>query len=490
MRIILSFGLLLILTTLLHSQTASDALRFSYHNNSGVSTARSLGAGGAMGALGTDFSVVSTNPAGLGWYRRSEFVITPSLATISTESKLLESEDALLNKERLSKLGISNLGFVVTSSPTASQWTTFNFGIGLNQLANFNQRFYYDGQSVGSIINRFQELANGSDGLDDFESGLAYDAEALYDFDEDGFYDSDVELRPNALIYKEQTVTTSGSINELAFSFAGSYNDKLLMGVTIGVPFLNYSMDKVYKESDEGDGTDGSIPFFDGLEFIESLNTTGIGINLKAGLIYRPIQAVRLGLAVHTPTAYGLNDTYRNSMSYFYTDNGGSKSGDAESPDGLFEYKFRSPWRIIGGLGVVVGKAGFLSGEVEWADYTGAQFGYSGFQDAEREVNNDIVNQLQAAANIRLGGELAFEIFRLRAGFGLHQSPIQGDDTVNESISAGFGIREKSFFLDLGYRHYLIEETYTPYLTSEAPLQFVNNDVTNGRFLLSLGFRF
>jgi|APTNR8051073442_1049403.scaffolds.fasta_scaffold08944_3 hypothetical protein len=489
MRIILSLGLLLIFT-LSYSQTASDALRFSYQDGSGISTARSLGAGGALSALGADFSVISTNPAGLAWYRRSEFVITPSLTTINTESKLLESEDALINEDRLSKLGISNLGFVVASRPTASQWSTFNFGIGLNQLANFNQRFFYDGQSVGSIVNRFQELANGSDGLDDFESGLAYDADALYDFDGDGIYDSDVEIRPNALIYKEQLVATSGSINELAFAFAGSYNDKLLLGVTIGVPFLNYRVEKTYKESDKGEDAGGNVPFFDDLEFTENISTTGIGINLKAGLIYRPIQAVRLGIAFHTPTAYGLDDTYRNTMQYFYTDSDGSKSGEAESPDGLFDYKFRSPWRIIGGLGIIIGKSGFLSGEVEWADYTGAQFGYSGFQDAEREVNNDIVNQLQSAANIRLGGEFVYEIFRLRAGFGLHQSPLQGDDTVNQSISAGFGIREKSFFLDLGYRHYLVEETYTPYLTSEAPLQFVNNDVTNGRFLLSVGFRF
>ncbi|NUO01616.1 MAG: hypothetical protein HUU01_13500 [Saprospiraceae bacterium] len=489
MRIILSFGLLLIFT-LAHSQTASDALRFSYLDGSGISTARSLGSGGALSALGTDFSVISTNPAGLGWYRRSEFVITPSLTAVGTESKLLDSEDALVNRERISKLGISNLGIVIASSPSSGQWTTFNFGIGLNQLANFNQRFFYDGQSAGSIINRFQELANGSESLDDFESGLAYDAEALYDFNSDGLYDSDVELRPNALIYKEQTVTTSGSLNELAFSFAGSYNDKLMLGVTIGVPFLNYTADKTYKESDKGEDQGGNVPFFDDLEFTESLTTTGIGINLKAGLIYRPIQAVRLGVAFHTPTAFGLDDTYRNTMNYFYTDSDGSKSGSAESPDGLFDYKFRSPWRIIGGLGIVVGKSGFLSGEIEWADYTGAQFGYADFPDDEREVNNDIVNQLQAAANIRLGGEFVYDIFRLRAGFGLHQSPLQGDDTVNESISAGFGIREKSFFLDLGYRHYLVEETYTPYLTSEAPMQFVNNDVTNGRFLLSLGFRF
>ncbi len=472
-----------------YSQTASDALRFSYQDN-GISTARSLGAGGALSALGSDFSVLSTNPAGLGWYRRSEFVLTPSLLTVNTESKLLESDDALINQERVSKLGISNLGIVVATRPNGGEWTTFNFGIGLNQVANFNQRFYYDGQSVGSIVNRFQELANGSDGLDDFEAGLAFDADALYDFNDDGIYDSDVEIRPNAEIYKEQTVTTSGSINELSFAFGGSYNDKLLLGVSIGVPFLSYTANKTYKEEDLGEDAGGNVPFFDGLEFTENLSTTGIGINLKAGLIYRPIQAVRLGIAFHTPTAYGLNDTYRNTMTYSYTDSDGSRTGDAQSPDGLFDYKFRSPWRIVGGLGVIFGKSGFLSGEVEWADYTGANFGYSGFQDAERDVNNAILNQLQAATNIRLGGEFAYEIFRLRAGFGLHQSPIQGDDTVNQSISAGFGIRENSFFLDLGYRYYLVQETYTPYLTSEAPVQFVNNDVGNGRFLLSVGFKF
>lgn len=486
---IITFSLVLA-TTVLYGQTASDALRFSYLDGSGLSTARSLGVGGALGALGSDFSVISTNPAGLGWYRGSEFILTPALTTFSTESKLLDSEDAILNKESLSKLGIANLGIVVATQPTASRWTTFNFGIGLNQMANFNQRFFYSGQTTGSIINRFQELANSSNGLDDFEAGLAFDAEALYDFNDDGFYDSDVEIRPNALIYKEQSVRTSGSINELALAFAGSYTDKLLFGVTIGVPFLSYRSEKLYTESDEGEGVGGNVPFFDGLEFAETLSTTGIGINLKAGLIYRPVQAVRLGVAFHTPTAYSLEDAYSNTMEYSYTDEDGSRTGSAESPDGLFDYKLRTPWRVIGSLGVIIQKAGFLSGEIEWADYTGAQFGYSGFPTAEREVNNSIVNQFQPAWNIRLGGEFAFQIFRLRAGFGLHQSPLLNDDTVNQSISAGFGIREESFFIDLGYRHFVAEDTYTPYLTSEGPSQFVNNDATTGRFLLSVGFKF
>ncbi len=489
MRIILSFGLLL-LFTVSYSQTVSDALRFSYQDGSGISTARSLGAGGAMGAFGTDFSVLSTNPAGLGWYRSSEFVLTPSLTSIHTESQLLESEDATIQSGRRSRLGISNLGVVVATRPVASQWTTFNFGIGLNQLANFNQRFFYNGQSTGSIVNRFQELANGSESLDDFESGLAYDAEALYDFNNDGIYDSDVEIRPNALLYREQSVETSGSINELVFAFAGSYNDKLTVGATIGVPFLSYSVNKTYTEEDQGQDPGGNLPFFDGLTFTENVATTGIGVNLKAGLIYRPIQAVRLGVAFHTPTAYSLSDTYNNTLEYSYTDEDGSKTREATSPDGLFDYRFRTPWRVLGSLGVLLGKIGFLSGEVEWTDYTGAQFRYDGFSAEENEINNSISGQLKPAMNVRLGGEFVYEIFRLRAGFGLHQSALEGDDTMNESISAGFGIRENAFFLDLGYRYYLVQDTYTPYLTSEAPMQFVNNDTKYGRFLLSVGFRF
>ena len=59
--------LILGIADLLTAQTSSDALRYSRIFYSG--TSRFQGMAGAFGATGADFSVIATNPAGLGLYR-------------------------------------------------------------------------------------------------------------------------------------------------------------------------------------------------------------------------------------------------------------------------------------------------------------------------------------------------------------------------------------------------------------------------------------
>ena len=70
----------------IHAQTISDALRYS--NLEVGSTARTVGVGGGIGALGADYSVLSTNPAGLAAFRTNEFVITPSIYNSKVTSLL------------------------------------------------------------------------------------------------------------------------------------------------------------------------------------------------------------------------------------------------------------------------------------------------------------------------------------------------------------------------------------------------------------------
>lgn len=487
-RIFVTLAFVIAAYALVRAQNATDALRYSLFEYN--STARSVGSGSALGALGADFSVLSTNPAGLGWYRRSEFVFTPAISASSVQSQFANDKSSGFSEDSRSVFNLSSFGIVIAGTPRFGDWAGVNFGIGINRLADFNEQFYFRGASRGSITDRFLELANSDAGLDDFESGLAADANAIYDFDDDGFYESDFELEPDALVQKDQTVTSKGSISEMVLSLAGNYKERILIGATIGLPFVTFTENKFYHEVDEGSGADGDIPFFDELEYEQRLTTTGIGINFKLGLVVRPHQAVRLGAAVHSPTAYRLEDSYSSSMLYDYTEDGQGYRGEANSPDGLFEYKLRSPWRYFGSAGLVIGRFGFLSGEVEMADYGNAKFRYDDFRDAEREVNDSILNTLESALNIRLGGEIAYEIFRFRGGFGLHQSPYAGDDSVNNSFSAGFGLRGESFFLDFAFRHYNYQETYVPYLTSQAPQQFVDNDVDNNQFLLTLGFKF
>jgi len=477
-----------LLGTVGSSQNASDALRYSLFDYS--TTARAVGAGSALGALGADFSVLSTNPAGLGWYRRSEFVFTPGISAGNVRSQLANDKTSGFSEDGRGAFNISSFGIVVASTPGGGDWSGVNFGIGLNRLADLNQQFYWRGESRGSITDAFLETANTFNELDPFTDQLAVDAGAIYDTNDDTFYESDFELEPDALVEKNQLVTSKGSVSEMALSFAGNYKERVLIGATIGLPFVTYSENKLYREVDNGAGADGAIPFFDDLEYEERLTTTGIGVNFKLGVVVRPHQAVRLGAAVHSPTAFKLEDSYTNSLSYTFTDADGTSSETADSPDGLFEYRLRTPWRYFGNAGIVVGKVGFLSGEVEFADYGNAKFRYDDFQDAAREVNDSITSTLTSAMNIRLGGEIAYEVFRFRGGFGLHQSPYAGDDTMNKSFSAGLGIRGENVFLDVAYRRFAYKETFIPYAVSQAPQQFVDNDITNNQFLLTLGFKF
>ncbi len=485
---IISIFAFLCFVSLATAQNSTDALRYSMFEFGG--TARSVGTGGALGALGADFSVLSTNPAGLGWYRRSEFVFTPGITSTNAESVLLSGTNFGFADDNRTVFNISSLGTVIASRPRRNpDWRTFNFAIGFNRVADFNERFTFSGQSVGSIVDRFQEIANSEAGLNDFESEIAFNAEALYDFDDDGFYNTDFELNPEAIIDRQQTVISKGSISEMGLSLSANYQERILIGATLGLPFVNFTEEKRYRETDRGDGPDGNVPFFDDLEYREQLTTTGIGVNLKMGIIIRPNQSFRLGVAVHTPTAYRLEDNYFASMTYDFTDDGQAFTG-RDSLDGLFEYRLRTPWRIIGSAGLILGKTGFLSGEVEWTDYTNNRFNFGSFNAEEVVANDSIATTLSSAMNIRLGGELVYEIFRFRAGLGLQYSPYANDNTLNNTFSFGLGLREKSFFMDFAYRLQTFAEGYIPYLTSQAPQQLVDNELRTNQFLLTFGFKF
>ncbi|MEK7255726.1 MAG: hypothetical protein AAB316_13335, partial [Bacteroidota bacterium] len=189
------------------SQNLSDALRYSTLEVGG--TARTVGIGGAIGALGADFSVLSTNPAGLAAYRASEFTFTPGIEYATVSAGFEEtgdfSEDDKLN------FNFSNIGLVFATNPLDSKWKTSVFGIGLNRLASFHQNVFYEGITPGSITDRWLELANGiaPDDLDAFEAGVAYDGEAIYDFENDNTYQSDIP--PNEPVDKSQRLKRKGA---------------------------------------------------------------------------------------------------------------------------------------------------------------------------------------------------------------------------------------------------------------------------------------
>ena len=497
-KLAISLSLLFVFSVNISSQVLTDVVRYSLLDVGG--TARSVAVGGSIGALGADFSVLSTNPAGAATFRRSEFTFTPALEFSSTDALLTAGDNSTINDTK-TNFNFNNLGLIFSGRPLSSKWRTAVFGIGINRLANFHQNISYEGTSAGSITDRWWELAEGvpPEQLDNFEAGLAWDVRALDDYDADlipnyltHFLDSEF-LPGGVLVDKSQSIRRKGSINELVFTYAGNYDEKLMIGGTLGVPILNYEETKTYRETDESE----RINQFDELEFSERFTTRGAGINFKLGLIYRMSQMVRLGAAIHTPTSYGLEDTFSTDLSYRFEDNAGTQRFESASPEGTFEYRMRTPWRFITSGGFIISKQGFISAEIEYVDYTNARLNFnrtSNPNDVEREdeLNGEINNQLNSALNFRFGGEYAIESFRLRGGFALNSSPYENITERNGSLSLGAGYRAENFFIDLAYKRLSSQAEYRPYLLSTGNIdieQPVDIDENRDRFLLTFGFK-
>ena len=500
MKYIFSILFLSIFLQNTNAQVIGDALRYAYTEPTG--TARTLGLGGAISAIGSDFSTLSKNPAGLAWYRKSELVLTPSLTLTDVTSELIGGDTR--DRSR-SNINFNNFGFVVKGRDRSSNDLKFlNFAVGYNRIADFHQNSNYAGTTPGSITDRFLELTSDGnpntpnltpDELDNFEAGLAYESGALFELGGSGqgnFYGTD--FLPGELSEKSQIIQSTGGINEFTFSVGANYNEKLLVGATVGVPVVSFRESKTYRQTDEDDSTE----FFDELEYKESLIQTGTGINLKVGAMFRATQAIRIGAAIHTPTSFNLEDNFTSSLQYVYTDGTGRQDVTAESPDGSFEYKVKTPMVIIGSGAFIIGKMGLITAEVEFQDYASTEFNFNETTDEadlayEAELNNQIKENFKSAVKLRLGGEFAYKKLRLRAGYGLIGSPYVEGDSFYSSYSAGIGLRQRSFYMDLGYRRSVFGETYVPYVTFDKetnPQQEVLNSINKDTFLLTFGFRF
>ncbi len=457
-------------------------------------TARFVGAGGAFGALGAEFGSLSQNPAGIALFRTNELVITPSLRFSTVEAQLPGSSAIDDSK---SNFAFDNFGLLFNTTPRESQWKTVNFGIGLNRQNNYNASIFYEGDANGTLLNGFftnaqKDINNGytANDFNPYAEKLAYDAGAIFEDPDSGELTYDFIDDPNAKIHRSHAVNTFGKMNEMVISFGGNYDEKLMLGATVGVPFVNYRVEGEYKESDNND----IVGEFDDLTYTEYLRTEGVGVNLKLGVIYKINQQFRIGAAFHTPTALRLTDTYNNTFAYRYTVNGEAYGGDPVAPDydGVSDYKLRTPWRASASAAAVINKIGFLSADIEIVDYSNSRFNFTAdvpSQDNEayeRAENGNIRRDYQQAVNMRFGAELALDNFRLRGGLNMLGKPQAGETGFNTAFTAGAGVRNKSFYLDLAWRRYMGKGEVSAY--GGAPIATTENGVSD--ILLTLGFKF
>lgn len=474
----------------LSAQTLDDALRYSGAFPGG--TARLLGTSGSFGSMGGDFGVVSINPAGIADFRSTDLTLSFSFNGGQTQSDF----NGNINKAvHTNEPILENVGIVFSSQPRSSGLRTSNFLIGLHQYNNFRQDFSFEGTTPGSITQRFSELSNGRspEFFDPFEADLAYAVGAVYDLDGDLNYETD--FASGEEVFKNQTVDRSGKINELSIAWAGKFSNNLNLGIGIGIPFISFEENKIYRESDINQVN----PVFEDLRFEERLATSGTGFNFKFGLGYTIEKVIRLGFAYQSPTYYDMNDNFENELEYSYTADGVQERFNELSPSGRFNYKYNAPSRMtlsIGGLIKGDDLKGFINADAQFINYSSNNFDLTansqntGDATYEQELNNLIDNQLGSSMNINLGGELAADKWRLRGGIGFLESPYENNNDFAKVYSFGGGFRADRIYIDVAYQIRDYSEEHVPYRVFDSTLDpVISNEVSVNKLIFTIGFK-
>lgn len=480
MKTFLSIIALSACVTALQAQNEVDALRYSLSTPTG--TARSMAMGGAFGALGADFSSLSINPAGIGLYKSSEITFTPVLSGMHTSASYLGET----NNDYRYTLGFNNLGVVVNADLSEdfkkSGWVGVQYAFGMNKTGIYNQRSWIEGfNSKSSIMDMYWGYAKGMnpDDLSDFDTGLAFDTYLLDDttslLDSINFY-----TPAYGGVQQRKTITGKGSVNEMVFSIGGNYKDKFYLGATVGVPYLRYVERSTYEEID----TEDTIYDFNSLKVQDYQKTKGSGLNFKFGMIYRPVDWMRIGGAFQTPTFFTLNDRFNRTISAEYEGSLGSPK--ASSPNNDFDYTLTTPMRAVGSIAFIIGTAGLISADYEYVNYNEARLDAE--SDNFADANDAIQTKYRSQRNLRLGGELRLDPITLRAGYANYGTPFHTsiNDGSRQSYSFGIGLRDEDYFMDFSYMLTNANEDY--YLYSGAEAAAVAS--THSQFLFTIGFKY
>ncbi len=507
------------ITTAIFAQTPEDALRYSYYPQNG--TARNMAIGGAMGSLGGDINATFVNPAGLGFYKTAEFVLTPGFVLNNNKASFRGTSN--INKKNSFGFGTSGWvwGFGNRFKPKSSN----AISIALTQTANFNNSIQYKGlNNYSSFSEQFaEEFAKSGYSIDQVlntNSPLPYgSAPALYTYLIDtvssivnGQRVYQVKGAPEYILDAHQAIRqemiheTKGGITEIALGFAHNSDDKWFFGGTIGLPITSYTSNLNFKEFDT---SNNGANHFKQSEYIDNFTTKGIGVNAKIGVIYRPQEYIRIGLAVHTPTFMNLKDTRTTTIHTFLENPVGNfdvtSKNFTNSQPGESKYTQTTPFKAILSASYVFREVlnvkkqrAFISADIEYVNYSGSKFGSNNQSPTDGEkayynqLNSVVKSEYKGNFNFRLGGELKFNTVMGRLGFAYYSSPYKtAPEKVNSMLlSGGLGYRNKGVFVDLTYVHNISKDIDLPYRLEDRANTYASLKQQRGNIVATLGFKF
>jgi len=462
-------------------------------------SARSMAIGGAMGSLGGEITNLWVNPAGLAFYKTSELVLSPGLTLASAKGNFRGTD---VKSDNLTRFNLGASGLVFGYSDPYSRWSSKAFSIGVNRVANFAGSTYYKGTNDYSSFT--EPLANEfynyymdakaknpgrynsqiiNDAIDDSRVSLLTRM-ALYTYlvDVDSTASgSTVFSRAEDLgiVNQEKKVTTKGGITEIALGFASNMDDKLFVGMSVGVPIVNYVRHSTFTESDPT----SALNDFSYSRYEEEYTSKGVGFNAKLGLIFKPVERLRLGVAVHTPSLYALKEKTSSKM---VTDletsfdpnwpvDSVKSSALLSGGDPNYKYDMVSPWKFMLSGSYVLNEVedigaqhGFISADIEYVTYGSTKFKEAednGEADYYKQVSDAVKQLYKGAFNFRVGGELKFNTIMTRLGFSYYGNPYK-DDALKAhkmNVSGGLGYRDRGMWIDLTYVRALHKDSDFPY---------------------------
>lgn len=433
-------------------------------------TARYVGMGGALGALGADLSTMNFNPAGIALYRKNDVALTFG---------------GLWNKERIDeenrgKGTFDQMGFVFAVKTGSQDCPFFNVGFNYQKKANFNYNYYAPFSLNGlSQMDQLAELASNDFDTDNNLAGIAVDNNWLtpiYDVND-----------PNKIVayynkfggeYARLAHHSAGSQNAFDINFSANIRDRGYVGMTIGAENISYKGWSTYYE--ESSYTDELNNVKSGnYSLYNDFRINGYGVNIKLGGIVRPIEdsPFRLGLAVETPTWYRMkNSTYFDLSDH--VDN--SRTDTRES---YLEYTITTPWKVRLSMGSTVGTCFAWGVDYEFANHAGTKMGYPNYEwgetrsiDSDRAMNQYTRNMLRGMHTVKAGVEYRpVSAFAIRLGYNFISSPYKKNVAYDQFdidsyamnfetgtgymrpdatyiLTCGLGYKFKKFYIDLAYK--------------------------------------
>ncbi|MBE6198217.1 MAG: long-chain fatty acid transporter [Rikenellaceae bacterium] len=546
-RFFLALASLLALTSVVQAQStsgilfnrdiipASSLLSLSQRESTG--TARSMGMGGAFTSLGADMSSFGYNPAGFGMYQRNE--ISVSLGLGVTTAKNYNGYSGAGNSA--TRFSINNAGASLKVYEGTGKLVAVNFAFGYNKMADYNYSFAYESPiTKSSLVDAFSDIANAG-GLYINSDNKISDPRGYYDYDmnpyywgavmgykgglinrgANGWYPDEVG---NANILQTTNVDSRGSAGEFSFAFGFNISNIVYLGASLDIQSISRKQIIYYNEY--FDYADGEAPNPDvmpyqlqNFEFGQSMQVNGSGVGAKFGVVVRPVESLRIGFSVHTPTYYSIAYRYEASLSsvarsvgsdpYGWASPNGYVYADESTPilqdGGEYRWRFTTPTRLLAGVSYSFGPYAVISVDYQYDAYRSLKLNYApadtGYTNSAFRDNLKGVHTVRAGVeakplpwlSLRVGGGYRSQVLKSDYNFVIFSEPIE-DRVWYASAGLGFRVSEVTS-IDLAYqyrdaRYSDYYSFYTQNSVGENASPIYGLDIIKHNIALTFAFRF